>query len=115
MGLRSRRKGANGEREVCRLLRDMWGVLVDRLLGQARDGGADVFVRPYRIEVKRRRRISALRYLEQATAAAKPGERAVSLLREDGGRWAVLTWLDDWAPIALPEVVAHNPEAADGG
>lgn len=54
MGKAQRTKGAAGEREVCDLiLRDL-GIEVHRNLQQTRDGGADIKLKPFSIEVKRR-------------------------------------------------------------
>ncbi|MEF2789319.1 MAG: hypothetical protein U0N23_04275, partial [Parasutterella excrementihominis] len=54
MGKSQRTKGAAGEREICDLiLRDL-GIEVHRNLQQTRDGGADIKLKPFSIEVKRR-------------------------------------------------------------
>lgn len=105
MSKSQRTKGAAGEREVCALLRDHFGVEVSRKLGQARDSGEDISLPPFRIEVKRRDGgIAALRWLEQAESGAKVGEVPTVVLREDRGAWAVLMRFDDWAKLAREEV-----------
>ena len=67
-GSHSRRKGASGERELCALLTDEFGIKVTRKLGQARDSGCDIVsLPPYSIEVKRRKRIAGLyEWMQQA-------------------------------------------------
>jgi hypothetical protein len=42
IGRNNRRRGSDGEREVCALLRDAFGLDVRRRLGQERDRGHDV-------------------------------------------------------------------------
>ena len=53
-GRMSRNKGAAGERELAKILADELGIEVQRKLGQDRDGGDDIQVGKYRLEVKRR-------------------------------------------------------------
>lgn len=105
MSKSQRTKGANGEREVCDLIAADFGRTVKRQLGQARDSGEDIALPPFRIEVKRRRGgIASLRWLEQAEAGAKPGERPIVVLREDRGSWAVLMRWSDFVALAREEV-----------
>ena len=52
-GNRSRRKGSNGERELCRLLRSGLGIEVERNLLQSRSGGHDIDLPGLALEVKR--------------------------------------------------------------
>jgi large subunit ribosomal protein L19 len=59
MGRAERLKGARGENEVAALLSESLGIAVKRKLGQARDGGDDIQVGRWRLEVKRRERIQA--------------------------------------------------------
>lgn len=54
MGKAQRTKGAAGEREICDLIFQHLGIQVHRNLSQTRDGGADIKLNPYSIEVKRR-------------------------------------------------------------
>jgi hypothetical protein len=53
-----RQKGANGERELAAILSDQLGFEVKRKLGQARDGGHDLEIGRFYIEVKRQERLS---------------------------------------------------------
>lgn len=52
MSKAQRTKGAAGEREICDLIFDNLGIEVHRNLQQTRDGGADIKLKPYSIEVK---------------------------------------------------------------
>lgn len=70
-GARSRRKGADGEREVCALLRENLGGSFARNLDQTRDGGGDVMCGVYLIEVKRVQKASVAAWWKQAVASAK--------------------------------------------
>ena len=54
MSASQRNKGAAGEREVCSLIREHLGIKAVRNLLQTREGGADLKLNPYSIEVKRR-------------------------------------------------------------
>ncbi len=84
MSKSQRTKGATYEREVCALLSDILGREVKRNIGQSRDGGDDITIGHFRIECKRRARISVYEWLEQAEAAAKLGETPVVICRGDG-------------------------------
>lgn len=53
MSAMQRRKGASGEREIARLLSDELGMKFERQLSQSRDGGCDLIVGPFALEVKR--------------------------------------------------------------
>ncbi|MBF0371624.1 MAG: hypothetical protein HQL52_19480 [Magnetococcales bacterium] len=53
MGMKSRRKGATGERELAALLRDHLGLNVTRNLQQSRDGGHDLSGLALALETKR--------------------------------------------------------------
>lgn len=53
MSAMQRRKGQSGERELSALLAAHLGTVVQRQLGQERDGGADIHIGDYRIQVKR--------------------------------------------------------------
>lgn len=95
MSASQRRKGMAGENEAASWLQDRLGTVVKRQLGQARDGGCDLSVGPFRIEVKRRARISSLKWLDQAQAACQPGQIPVVLCRQDRGEWVVMFRAED--------------------
>jgi hypothetical protein len=64
-----RNKGATGEREVANLLSDQLGTVVKRKLGQARDGGDDIQVGRFHIEVKRQERLAIEQWCQQVELA----------------------------------------------
>lgn len=89
-GRRSRNKGATGERELAALLTDALGFVVQRKLGQARDGGDDIQVGQYRIEVKRREALRLDDWCQQVEQAAQPGDVPVVAYRRNGQPWRVV-------------------------
>lgn len=93
-GRMSRNKGAAGERELAKILADELGVEVKRKLGQARDGGDDIQVGKYRLEVKRREALRLDDWCEQIQAAAGPGEWPVVVYRRNGQPWRAVVPLD---------------------
>lgn len=102
MSASQRLKGAEGEREACRLLSEEFGLPVARKLGQARDSGEDIELGPFTIEVKRRKRIGmAYDWIAQVSAA---GDRPVVMCREDGGEWLVIVPFAEWARLARGEL-----------
>ena len=67
MGLRERRKGASGERELRRLLCDALGIEITRNLAQSHRGGCDLLgVGPWALEVKRQERLALTQWWYQA-------------------------------------------------
>lgn len=94
MSASQRRKGAAGEREVCAYLSGIFDERVKRNLSQSRDGGDDIRVAGLVVEVKRRKRIAVLRWMEQAKRAAGDGGVPVVVMREDDGKWYGLVRLD---------------------
>jgi len=94
MSAMSRRKGATGERELIGLLRDWLGDLpgLCRNLDQVRDGGCDIRLPGYAVEVNRAERFLS-RWLEQAETQSD-GDVPVVAWRRNGGRWRCLVVLD---------------------
>lgn len=110
MGAAERRKGAAAERELAALLTDSLGVQVRRKLGAARDGGDDIQVARYRIEAKNHARLALPEWLRQAEASCtEPGDVPIVAFRRPGGRWYVVTALEDWVPLIREEVAVENP------
>lgn len=88
MSKSQRTKGASGEREVCGLIHEHLGIKAVRNLMQTRDGGADIKLYPYSIEVKRRARIGNLYdWMEQSKAGCANDERPLVLCRADRCEW----------------------------
>lgn len=98
-GRGSRNKGAAGERELAALLSDQLGFVVKRKLGQARDGGDDLTIQHFRIEIKRRERLEVDKWSEQVEACAQLGEVPVLMYRRNGQPWRVCLRLDDFIPM----------------
>lgn len=109
MSKSQRTKGAAGERELCRILRDELGIDVHREIGQVRDGGCDIKVGPFNVEVKRRARIGGIYdWIGQAEASCEEHRRPVVVCRADGKRWMVVQRLEDWIQIAREEIVCDS-------
>lgn len=70
MSAMSRRKGQSGERELANLLSAELGMPLARMLGQERDGGADIHLGRARIQVKRCERLDVGKWWQQANADA---------------------------------------------
>lgn len=79
-GRGKRNKGANGERELAGILSDELGVVVKRKLGQARDGGHDIEIGRFLIEVKRQERLAIEEWCKQIETACT----TYSAINEDG-------------------------------
>lgn len=99
MSAMQRRKGADGERELARELRERLGADVVRNLVQARAGGSDLLgIEGWAIEVKRaaRPRLTAwwLQCCQQAEAVS---ERPALFYRLDRQTWRVVLALRDVA------------------
>lgn len=86
-GRAARNKGAAAERELATLLSNELGVTIKRKLGQSREGGDDIQVDNYRLEVKRREALRIDDWCHQIEAAAGPGEWPVVVYRRSGQPW----------------------------
>jgi len=107
MGKSQRTKGAGGERELCGILSDALGQVVKRKLGQARDSGHDIDLPPFKIEVKRRKRIALIyEAMDQAeTKSDFPTEHTpIVALRADGKPWFIVMYACDWIKLAREEI-----------
>jgi Holliday junction resolvase len=93
-GKMARNKGATGERELAAILTNELGFKVERKLGQARDGGDDIQIGKYRIEVKRRETLRPDAWAEQVEEACQPGDVPVVAYRRNGKPWRVIVPLD---------------------
>jgi hypothetical protein len=70
-GRKSRRKGADGEREFCRMATEALGETFRRNLRQYQESDGDVPIGPFLVEVKNCARISERDWWKQAVAQAK--------------------------------------------
>lgn len=106
MGKRQRQRGAETEREVCDKIAEITKWVVKRELGQARDGGCDIRLAQFVIEVKRRKSIAVYEWVDQAKAACAPYELPVVVCRGDKKEFLVVQPFEDWLRMTkdrLPE------------
>lgn len=91
MGASQRRKGQVGEREAAALLTDEFGVQCKRTLDQPREGGSDIDLQPFAVEVKRRKSLGLHAWVKQAKAATDEKHRIpIVMCRGDGQEWLVV-------------------------
>lgn len=100
MSINSRSKGAKGERELAKILRE-YGYLCRR--GQqysGANGDADVVGLPnIHIEVKRRERLEIYSAIAQAVRDAKNDEKPAVFHRKNECEWLVTMRLEDWMKL----------------
>lgn len=100
MSINSRSKGAKGERELAKILRE-YGYPCRR--GQqysGANGDADVVGLPnIHIEVKRRERLEIYSAIAQAVRDAKNGEKPAVFHRKNDCEWLVTMRLEDWMKL----------------
>jgi hypothetical protein len=94
-----RDKGAAAEREVAKILTDALGTKVQRNIGQSRDGGDDITIGRWRMEVKRRETLSVDAWSAQVEACCGPSDIPVVVYRRSGQPWRVVLRLDDLIPL----------------
>lgn len=99
-GAHSRRKGAQGERDIALAMRTVFPG-AKRGIGQARSAGevADVEGTPYWVECKRGKKCNVRAAYAQAMAATD-GRPVVVVVRDDGGEPMVYMSLEDWLDTA---------------
>jgi len=115
MSARSRRKGAEWEREVARDLEAATGVRCERNLTECRTGNAGDVVTdlPLSVQAKVGARPPIYEALREAVEAAKQGEIPVAVVKRNGAgqrkadRLAVLAW-DDFLKLA-EGLANHSP------
>lgn len=112
MGRLQRQRGALTEREIANYLSEQLGTVVKRKLGQARDSGEDISVPPFRIEVKRRKKLAVLDFMRQCETGSLPNEIPLVIMRVDGDtRPVVMMRLDQFMPMMQGEVIEENSGA----
>lgn len=90
------RKGKQGERELARLLSDHLGTAVKRNLGQSRDGGFDLLIPGWSLEVKRAAMPRVSEWWEQTLMQAEKSKlRPVLAYRQDFKPWHFVIRLAD--------------------
>lgn len=111
MGKTQRTKGAAGEREVCSMIFDALGITVKRNLEQTREGGTDIRLPPFNVEVKRRARIGQIyEWIEQSRASCKEGERPIVVCRADRKEWLAVIPVTELFTLIREEVVRNGTE-----
>lgn len=107
MSKSQRVKGAAGENEICKLIFELLGVEAHRNLSQTRDGGADIKLNPYSIEVKRRAAIGNIYdWMEQAERGCEPGERPIVVCRADRKEWLAVIPIGELFRLIREDVAA---------
>jgi hypothetical protein len=103
IGRRARRRGADGERDLARVLSAVLHVEAHRKATPYLPGiiAADVVgVEGLHVEAKRRERLCLPAALRQSTADAGPGEVAIVCHRANRCGWIVSAWLSDLPALA---------------
>ena len=99
-GKAARNKGANAERELANLIRDMWGYPTHR--GKVFYGESDVVgLDGIHIECKRQERLNIWDAMKQAQEEAKKRQDGLPTVfhRKDGTEWLVTMTLSDWIDL----------------
>lgn len=105
MSKAQRNKGAAGEREICDMIFENLGIEVHRNLQQTRDGGADIKLKPFSIEVKRRAAIGNIYdWMSQATAGCDTTERPIVVCRADRKEWLAILPIEELFRLIREEV-----------
>lgn len=99
-GKASRNKGASAERELAKLLSEMWGYDVHR--GKVFYHESDIVgLNGIHMEVKRVERLNILTAMKQAIEEAKKRKDGLPTVfhRRDRGEWLVTMRLTDWIDL----------------
>ena len=95
--MNSRAKGAAGERELAKLLRESGYIARRGQQYSGANGDADVVGLPgVHIECKRVERLNVYEAMAQARRDARPGETPVVMHRKNRQPWLVTMDIDDW-------------------
>lgn len=109
----SRAKGARGEREARDAVRKHWkSPSCERSAQRCGKETADLFgALPHcHLEVKRHRKIGALRFLDQADRDRRSSDIPIVLMREDQGEWVIMLRLEDSLKFAQALVTQHEAD-----
>lgn len=95
MTVNQRDKGQRGEREFCKALGEYLGESIQRRLGAARDGGCDVLIGEWAVEVKHVEELRILEWWRQAVEQAREAQLYPALAyRQSRQPWRVIVPLD---------------------
>ena len=99
----SRRKGAVGEREIAKYLREHGFAEARR--GQQFKGGADspdvVGLTGFHVEVKRVERLDLNTAMDQSIRDSAPNEKPIVIHRRNNDYWKVTMRLDDFMEVII--------------
>ena len=102
MSVNSKRKGKNGELEICRVLKQ-YGFDCRRTVqynGKADEGQADIAgLTGIYAEIKRVEKLNLYDAMAQAIHDAKNGELPTVFHRKNHCEWLVMMRLDDWIKL----------------
>ena len=91
----SRNKGQGGEREVSKILSEELGFPIKRILDQTREGGHDISIPGFAVEVKRCEQISLGKWIRQARkSVANTDLNWAVCYRHNRGNWVVVLETD---------------------
>jgi Holliday junction resolvase len=90
MGKMQRTKGSRAECQLASMLSDDLGFEIKRTLGQARDGGADILLGPYAVQVKHAAKANLKSWWQQTcTDAAKCKRQPVLAYKINRQGWRI--------------------------
>jgi len=75
MGSMQRTKGARAELQFANMLTEDLGVIVKRTLGQARDGGADILLGPFAVQIKHAAKATIKSWWQQTVTDAHKAKK----------------------------------------
>ena len=108
MSKSQRTKGHSFEREIANNLTELLGRKVQRHLGQARDGGDDITLSPFRLECKRYAKIAVYKWLEQVIAACGPGDIPVVIAKADHQDPIAILRYSDFRKLLVKELNVNH-------
>ena len=112
-GTTSRNKGQRGEREVGKILSEELGFPIRRILDQTREGGHDISIPGFAVEVKRCEQISLGKWIRQARkSVANTDLNWAVCYRHNRGNWVVVleTDIEGLATLSREEIKAEQDQ-----
>ena len=96
MSVMQRNKGSRAELQFASMLSDSLGFEIKRTLGQARDGGADIMLGPYAVQVKHAAKAQVKSWWQQTcTDAAKCKRVPVLAYKINRQGWRIRVRMQD--------------------
>ena len=99
--INSRAKGASGEREICKILRDHGYEARRGVQYSGYNGDPDIVtnIPGYHIEIKRVENLNLEKAMDQSIRDAKEGEVPIVAHRKNGKEWKVTLHLEDFIKL----------------